>query len=188
MNEWTDLDRSLREAIRYPKTYLNTHRVEVEELLEMPIDVYLENSKKRLEALKDYERKAEKTGDFSADENNLLKEDSDRTIGEVESILAFCAPFFICAPDFDAYFWEESSAPLTQKWLKKVLDNQSTTDYVLIFSMYNFKPFEAEAENRDGEIQGDPIKDDIYEPSYTFWDIKEAKDDFLDEYQKALRN
>ena len=189
MNPWTNLDKDLREAIHYPKSYLKEHEDEVVSLLGISVEEYLKENKKRLEALKAYERKSEKSEDIdSIDENGLLKEDVDRVMGEVESIIAFCAPFYLCAPDRDISYWEESSSPLTQKWLKKVMDNQSTSDYVWIFSEYDFKPFETEADEGDGITQGDPITDDIYEPSYVFWDIKYAKDDFLDEYQKALKN
>lgn len=71
MNPWTSLDKDLREAIHYPKSYLKDHEDEVVSLLGVSVEEYLKENKKRLEVLNAYERKSEKSEDIdSIDEND----------------------------------------------------------------------------------------------------------------------
>ena len=59
MNPWTNLDKDLREAIHYPKSYLKEHEDEVVSLLGMSVEEYLKENKKRLEALNEVRPKSE---------------------------------------------------------------------------------------------------------------------------------
>lgn len=182
MNEWNNLDRNLREAIFYPNSYLMAHKVEVEGLLGESLEKYLDENKKRLEALKAFQRKEI----IDIDDDGLLEESTGKIIGNVKSLVAFCAPFYLCAPNQDVEFWNKTPVPKELKWLKNIITTECTTDYVWRFGIYGFRPFLSK-EEFEGEGEN-PLLGHTFQPAYEYGDINLAIDDFLDKYQKYVKD